>query len=213
MENNRIDQLFREKLAQHTQEVASSAWEQVHQALESDKKSFYFARWHWAAAVGLLISAGWWILRPTGVPPGESIVVNHPAIPASNPWTPDLNPVPLEVAARKTTGKSQVKTMVVQSTEKDVVNPTDPVLAKSWSLPKSCGHLLEVNNPSVALPVLEASKRKGSVQIIYIANEVSPEETGIIKWFHKAQELDPAGLMASIRDKKNELLRFNARNN
>ncbi|EMR04123.1 hypothetical protein [Cesiribacter andamanensis] len=94
MKEHNIDQLFRQKLHQHTAPPTPAAWEQLSAGLNARrrKRGGYYA----AAAVALLLlSAGWFGLQhyqPQGSERTPSVAVNEQTAPVRSPQLPEASP-------------------------------------------------------------------------------------------------------------------------
>ncbi len=64
MSKEELDSLFRNKLQDHTEKPSDNAWERLSDSLPGEKKASGFRLWYIAAAVLLLLVAGYLVLTP-----------------------------------------------------------------------------------------------------------------------------------------------------
>lgn len=210
MENKKLDQLFRERLAQHEIQPSRESWQLVNDQVQSKARPMVWMSI--AASVVILMAAGFllWNQQSEGVPGGHL---------ASAPDRPDVDHVEwpeLKFEQQKETTVVQPRVEKKRSNPEFKSNHVAEVIFEETQLEMPVA--LETIKPNLVEPTFITGEllpnhtlMTPEVEMTYLAG-VEPEEDdkkGIEKIWAKAKDMSPGELWGSIRDTKNQLLSLN----
>jgi hypothetical protein len=218
MDQQRIDQLFRENLDQIEVTPSPQAWSRVERQIQPKKTySFYWI----AASISLLLIS--WLVWPESNHTSQTPIageVNYPPswhmpsleippVDEQNPSTAVLEPKTRKEKPRSTQVLAQ---SIPENTEMDVQESTVVSLEAKEMVAN-----LEIEEPEVLPQTVEKAKQPeiGAIKITYIAstrNRTHPvahqsDTTGVLKKIIAfTEKIDPGEMLADIKTAKDNLL-------
>lgn len=219
---NRLDELFKNKLAHHATPPSGNAWQRVEGSLA--KKNNFFAGWRIAAGVLLmagLISALYWSQRSVAntAPNLSQSKIESSQQPAQQalPSTQEINkPIPSIAATKKVSAK---KADAESSTsEKELASKSKAPIAISPTVVQAT--IPEVSTPlemSTTAEVAQVAKAEKPIVLEFTLAPVQPEvtarveerNTGLKKLFTKARDLKNGESGLDLSDLTNKLFASN----
>lgn len=225
MDQERIDQLFRERLNSYEAVPSKEAWASVEKQI--GRKSTPIFYWV-AASISLLIAVSW-ILYPRTITPSDSTPiatsVDHPIPLKVKMYAWKLPETHEELMVGNQAVKAQSPASFVASNESKVSLRKEEIIEIEDTLPLELESITEValadielssekivtqevdKNLNTVTPIkIELSK----VKITYIAAEESKQAVdstgGIKKLFAKAGRISPGDVLADIKTAKDNLI-------
>ncbi|MBX2915592.1 MAG: hypothetical protein KF856_10025 [Cyclobacteriaceae bacterium] len=214
---NRIDELFKNKLANHPVAPSAEAWQKVEAGLTKKNNAWV---WRLAAALVLfvLVSGAWYIRsKNTGLQPElvqQPLPLPQKEIPVVQPEKEKQN----LVAETKTTAQPRQKktSTVIQSETKkeetEKVNPEPAVVIQAEVLiTENKTEPTAARKPIVIEFTLDAMPINMTEPAMAVAR-VADDKSGLQKILEKARDIkNGESELGSLRDAKNELFAFDFR--
>ncbi|WP_057939821.1 hypothetical protein [Algoriphagus resistens] len=117
-EKNNLDQLFKEKLENHTEKPSVLAWERLESQLPQKSKSYKGIWWAAAASMTIFFTIGYLVLRE-----GDTTLEN-PILAGNNTEESTESPIQTEVITPEASQEGQKETENQQTTEEPITKPT-----------------------------------------------------------------------------------------
>lgn len=215
-QENRIDQLFREKLHGNEVRPSAQAWRQVNAQI--GKKNKWPVYMSMAASVSILVLIGYLLIGLKNQDQTGSVAtIDHPRA-----LKEAFRPIEIMMVAQRneitptgTAAASHIPAHLaeLENTE-DLVKFAPISIANIRAVPQELNVPLDLSAASLSLERTVPQEVRPAVKITYIAAAEPANDTtktkGISKFWSVAQSFSPAEVLADIRDAKDNLLSRNA---